>query len=419
MAFNPVRRVRERSFEVPVRAELDEVLRDLAGLAPSTTTPYLTVSLDWRPSGADPEYRAATQQFKRESARLHQQYWPRGGVYDSLGADILRIRSWLTNDVDPSTKGIFIVANHEEGVFETITLGMPLQNRIVAGPVPALLPLARLDEDYPTYAVLVADQQRARVSLITQEHRVEELELTSSDYPRKQQSGGWSQRRFQQRADERLWALARQIAAATDEYLDDQGVDMLIIAGDEVITGALEKVMPDTVRERVAATVRLDVNATIEEIIAATMPLARRDEARREQATVDTIADLAGQGGRVATGSDDVMDALSVGRVMKLVLLEDFHEDGWADFANGRYGVGLPNDVFDGWSGPFEAAPIIVEEEMVRLAIATGAEVDVIHTAVPVEAMDPESIPGDGEIPRSDAAMVLDRFGGVAAILRY
>lgn len=419
MGFRPVRRTAERTYPTAQQAELAERLSALAELPPARTAPYLTISLDWRPSGADPEVRPALQRFEHEAHRLHQMYWPRGPVYGSLGADIERIRQWLSREVDPSSHGVFVVANHSIEVFETVELGLPLETRVAAGSVPALKALACLDEDHPTYAVLLADQQQASVSLIAQSRRIEALTLTSADYPRKQQSGGWSQRRFQQRADERLMALAREIAAESEQYLRDRGVDELIIAGDEVITGSLERTMSDSLRSTVIAMIRLDIDATEREILDATIPIATAAERDRELAAVTNVRDRIGAGNGAVGGSADVLEALAAGRVWELVLNEDFHEDGWADFDNGRYGVGALADVFGTGEIAFEAFPIDIEEEMIRLAILSGASIDVIHTSVPVRTQDDGAIPDGGEIPRSEAARELDNHGGVAALLRY
>jgi hypothetical protein len=420
MAFNPVKRVRQRRYPTATQAHLAERLDSLASLPPVTSTPYLTVSLDWRPSGSDPEYRAALQQFEQEAKRIQKEYWPRGEIYDSLDVDILRIRGWLSNNVDPAAKGVFIVANSGADVFVAMSLGMPLKTQISAGPVPALLAPTRLDEDNPTYSVLLVDQQNAYLSIIAQAHVVEELAMASSDYPRKQATGGWSQRRFQQRADERIMALGRQIADEASKFLEDRGVEMLIIAGDELISGVLDRTMPDELKDLVVESIRLDIQATSEEILAATMPIAVRAEAEREMLSVQTLADMTGAGGRAVAGSADVLDMLVQGRVSYLVMNEDFHEDGWADFANQRYGAGTRHEVLSGSLTDVEVVPIVVEEEMVRLTIQNGGEIDIIHTGVPMEDEDPDrQLPGAGEIPRSRAATKLDSLGGVGAILRY
>src|SRR4029079_16770896 len=54
MATNPIRRIRSRVHETAFDLDIRSTLRRLAALAPSPDVPYLTVSLDWRPTGSVP-----------------------------------------------------------------------------------------------------------------------------------------------------------------------------------------------------------------------------------------------------------------------------------------------------------------------------------------------------------------------------
>jgi hypothetical protein len=54
MATDPIRRIREREHEIPLTFVVRDALNALAQLPPSLDVPYLTVSLDWTPEGADP-----------------------------------------------------------------------------------------------------------------------------------------------------------------------------------------------------------------------------------------------------------------------------------------------------------------------------------------------------------------------------
>ena len=53
-AIDPVEHVQTKLHETPFAIELPKVLSRLAALPPSLISPYLTVSLDWRPLGDDP-----------------------------------------------------------------------------------------------------------------------------------------------------------------------------------------------------------------------------------------------------------------------------------------------------------------------------------------------------------------------------
>jgi peptide subunit release factor 1 (eRF1) len=175
---------------------------------------------------------------------------------------------------------------------------------------------------------------------------------------------------------------------------------MLIVAGGDLITGELDRTMPEDLKDLIIETIRLDMQATTEEIVDVTLPLAEQAGAERERTSVETVADIAQSGGAAVTGSAKVLDMLVQGRVSHLVINEDFHEDGWVDFVQQRYGAGENRDVFAGAADKFEVVPIIVEEEMVRLAIRSGAEIHVIHTVVPMKDEDPNRALPEGERSR-------------------
>jgi hypothetical protein len=66
MATDPVELVRHNEAETPFAPDLKETLRRLADLAPSTEAPYVTLSLDWRPDGSQPNSRAGRAFFDQQ-----------------------------------------------------------------------------------------------------------------------------------------------------------------------------------------------------------------------------------------------------------------------------------------------------------------------------------------------------------------
>ena len=86
-------------------------------------------------------------------------------------------------------------------------------------------------------------------------------------------------------------AFARAIASEVGRALEDAGVDLLIIAGDEIITTALSETLDRAVQERIVAQIRLDATASPHQVVAATLPLVAQAEREREAAQVEYLAD--------------------------------------------------------------------------------------------------------------------------------
>jgi hypothetical protein len=446
MATDPTQSIRHTTDASPLETDVRSVVRRLAAITPGPGVPILTVTVDWQPEGTHPgatppqenepggkrsQRRNAPESdavsvrrpgrvvLEQELGRVVDAHGPRGEAFDSLTADRERIFALLDGDLDPSAQGVVIVSCSARDLFEAVPLALPLPTTVRTGPMPALGDLVRVADDYPTYAVLLADQKDALLSFVSHGAADDRVEVEGTDFPRKQAQGGWAQRRYQQRADERVEAFARDVAEETRRALDQLDVDMLILAGDEVIVPVLKDAFHQTVTDRLVDTLHLDIRTGEADLRDATMPVAERAERDREAAMVQRLQDAIGHGEFGAKGAAAVITALQAGQVDTLVVTDDFEGVGWADFRLPAFGTGdLPT------THPFggdrhDLVPVDLREAMVYLAVTTDADIEFVHAAAPV---------GPGEMPRDEddedasrlpAAKALDEIGGVGAILRF
>ncbi|MEA2528094.1 MAG: peptide chain release factor subunit 1 [Thermomicrobiales bacterium] len=420
MAVDPVQRIREQEHETPLALNLPETLARLAALPPSVEAPYLTASLDWRPLGNAPGLRPTRRQFDELAEEVRGRFGPRGTAFDSVSADLDRITTYLDDELDPAAQGVVIVACSHQGVFEPIPLDVPVASDLTTGPTPSLRQLARVVEDYPSYAVIVADQREAFLWVLERRTWQRSVEVSGTDYPRKQMQGGWSQRRYQNRADERIEAFARTVAEETRRAFDEQQIDYLIIGADEIMATNLLDMLHQTVKDKVIGTVSLAITASEQDVLAATEPLVEQAERQRELEAVQQVRDGVGAGGKGVAGPEETLTALQTGQVMTLVMDDDFTSPGWADYTMPLYGVGEVPAEHPAGGDAASLVPVALEDELVRLAIQIGADIEVVQSAVPVGAEEQERIPDADEAPpRAQAALELDALGGVGGVLRY
>jgi hypothetical protein len=446
MATDPVQQIREFEHDTPLAMDLKATLARLAALPPSTAARYLTVSLDWRPEGSAPgrfeapepkrsERRApreedgaprrpAWQVLRRDLGETITSYGPRGAAFESLTADMERLTTYLDEELDPAAQGIVVIACQHQGVFEPVPLDVPVASGFTIGPIPSLRQLVRAADDYPPYAILAADQRDAFLWLMEGHTWDRGVQLEATGYPRKQQQGGWSQRRYQSRADERVEAFARTIAEETRRAFEEVNApvpyEYLVIAANEQMFTLLNAELHETIRERVLGQITLPIEANITELTAAAEPLVEEAERKREMEAVQAVRDGVGAGGKGVAGAVDTITALETGQVMTLVMNDDFSQPGWADYTLPLYGVGSPPGEHPAGGDIANLMPTTVEDEVVRLALQLGAEVQLVRSAVPVGAAEQEQIrDADEPTPRSEAARALDELGGIGAILRY
>lgn len=429
----PIKRLRVTEDEGDLVLDLREPLAELAALppaglaTPAAASQYLTVEVDWRPLGSDPARRPARRHVAEAIAARLAEYAPHTPAAQSLALDAERVGRYLDGErvdraieVTPlpaAAQGVVIVARAAQDVFIPVPLAVPVPTAVTVAPIPALADLARAAEDYATYAVLLADQQDASLLFVTQARHERRIVASGATYPFKRNAGG-SQRRYQARADERRDQFARAVADETRRALDEAGVDVLIIAGDEVITAPLDRLFHETVADRIVGTVRLDITAPVEQIIEATLPLDEEAERGREAASVAAVQAAIGAGGAGAAGAADVLAALVGGRVETLVMVDDFSARGWADYTVDIAGAGeIPAEHPTGGERG-QIVPIAVADEMVRRAVLTGAAIEVVQSGVPGPTAE-DGVPRQHEPPRTEAARQLDALGGVGALLRF
>lgn len=440
MATDPTKTIRRRRVASPFTMGAEDFLERLGHLQPSSGAPYLTVTVDWRPEGTSPG-RAEPEEVRRSQRRagveeegarwrpaieilenqvedLIEAHGERGVSHDSLREDYKKIMDWLQNELDPAAHGACIVANSSMDVFEATGFSLPMSNEIHVGPTPAVYSLVQMVEDNPVYGVLNADQQDAVLSFIAFGGINRRVTLEGTDYPRHQQQGGWSQRRYQNRAGERIEAFARDVAEETRKQLDRLGVDDLIVGGNEVMTSALDGAFHETVKERLVDTVPMDMTVSDSEVIEATMPIVTQVEREREEAAVRALADMIGMDARGASGPADTLRALQNGQVDVLLMVDTFEGLGWADYGMHVFGIGDLPTTHPVGGDVSSLVSIDLREEMVRLALQSGAGVEIIHSAVPVTP-DEDVRDADEDMPMSPAAKSLLDMGGVGAILRY
>ncbi len=398
MATDPLEKIHSEERQTPFTTNLRERIEHLARLDPSVQHPYLSVYVDWRPEGENPNVRPGTialeNAFSEHRRKLMEAHQDRRG----FEADVERINAFLDDGVDPAVHGIFMLSCDARDTFETVLLAMPFETKVTMGPTPHLRSLVRVAEDFPRFAVLHADQLEASIFLINRAIAEATRELESNDYPTKTQAGGWSQRRYQARQEERVSHFAKAVAEETRKVLDEEQIKMLVLSAGEVFRSALDDEFHQSVKDRIVGEIHLENQATEAEIVAAALPVVEQAERNREAEAIRTLEDAIAAGGRGAGGVDDVLLALETGQVMTLLMADDFEADGWADYDLNLFGAGAIPAEHPAGGDTASLVPIGLAEEFVRLALATDADVEII--------------------PAREAAR-LHTHGGVGAILRY
>jgi peptide chain release factor subunit 1 len=206
--------------------------------------------------------------------------------------------------------------------------------------------------------------------------------------------GGWSQMRYQRHVDNLHQHHAKEVVEALDRIVREEGIENVIIAGDEVIIPLLREQMSAELAKKTEDTMRLDIRTPEQEIMERTLEIFRARDAEMDKERVAELHDAVRGTGLGVAGAADTLAALSNGQVDELFLTagmsEIQHEPDEVRAVLAAYAPGEEAETLN------TDKPRLVVDELIRRAGETGARIHFIEDASLLAAM-----------------------GGIGATLRY
>ncbi len=255
---------------------------------------------------------------------------------------------------------------------------------------PFLLPAARLLDDFEAYAVVYADHARAAIYLAALGKLKEESKLRGEikNHVRK---GGWSQQRYERRRDKEIHYYCRAMLEKLTELVESERLRRIVLAGDRILLGELEKHMAPGMRKQVVCRLPMEGKKEPHEIFRQTLSSAADQERREERWLLDAIRNEHGAGGRAVVGPADTLAALNQKRVRWLLIGPMDGVDFWRCPGCGGCGLGQCQTCPECNQATYSQS---AANEFIDLAFAGGSRVE---------------LTGDN----------LAKFGGAGALLRW
>ncbi len=314
----------------------------------------------------------------------------------SLERDVERIGAYLADEVNRSANGLAIFAAAGAGeFFEAIPLEAPIDEHwLFLGSVPHLYPLARLVDQYPRYASVVLDTNRARI-FVSCLGAIEKREEVTGVKTRRTSMGGWSQARYQRRAENFHLKHIKEVVETLDRIVRADNIQRVVVAGDEVVVPLFKEQLSPQLLEKLVDMVKLETSAGESEIVEATLEVLRQKDAESD---AERVAELIGawqSNGLGVVGPEATLRALQMGQVDELLMSGTPQE---LKVVQKLPDDAAPGDVVATTSAPAAAdeRQLKLSDELVTRAQQTGARIRIIE--------DPE---------------LLKELGGVGALLRY
>lgn len=201
-------------------------------------------------------------------------------------------------------------------------LSLPVENQIYVGPSPFIRPLAELQDEYQTFAVVACDNDSTRVYLVT--NTTAELEeKVRGDVKNHVRKGGWSQQRYSRRRDNELQQYARQVAEDLESLVKQHGLERIVLLGSEETMNELEKELPERLAEKVVASQAFDLKRSQDELIDEAYEAYFAEERDVEEDLWKRIKNQYKSNGLAVAGATDVLEALKIGRADHVIVTRD------------------------------------------------------------------------------------------------
>jgi peptide chain release factor subunit 1 len=291
-----------------LEAEVDR----LAAFEPSSF-PVISLYLDMR---SDEHGRDHCGPFVRKELRARaRSYALRSPERESFERDLERIEGYLASEVTPSANGLALFASSgTDGFFEAFQLAAPLEHHSLhVGRQPQLYPLVRLMDAYRPAAALVADTHQARIYVFGVGRAIEEAVVTGVK-TRRSHGGGWSQARYQRHVDHFRQQHAREAVDTLERIVEQEGVERVVLSGDQVIVPLVRAEMSKALSARVVDELALDIRAPEDAVFRATFDAVRAEDERGDRDTVTRLVDEYRAGALGVVGARDTLIALEAGR---------------------------------------------------------------------------------------------------------
>src|SRR5215211_5865395 len=273
-------------------------------------------------SRADSTGRDNFELFLRKAFRERMRtYRPHSPEHASFSADVERIKRYLANELQSSANGVAIFAcAGADGFFEAYQLDAPIEeHRLYVAEQPHLYPLARLHDQFPRYAAVVGDTNFARILVYStgQVIRQDEIQGVKTKHTK---VGGWSQARYQRHVGEYHQQHVKEIADVLDRVVRAEGIEQIIIGGDDVFVSLVRSEFPHHLLEKVLDIIPLDIGAPERTVLAATLDALRQRDADTDAQVVDRLFEAVRGSGLGVLGAEDTLAALELGQVDELVI---------------------------------------------------------------------------------------------------
>ncbi len=237
------------------------------------------------------------------------------------------IREVLEENPTDEAEGVCLFACALLDFVRGYPITMPVPSEMHVGPTPYLRPLAELQDEYDTFAVVACDNSSTRIFLVIN-HTAEVEEAVRGGVKNHVRKGGWSQQRYSRRRDNQLQRYARDVVEALEQIVTRHEIERIVMVGSAETMNEIEDELPPPLAERLVGKETLNLQEGEDEIVALAYADYFAEERDVEEELWQRIKNQYMKHGRAAVGATDVLKAGLEGRVEAMIVTRDVQIPG-------------------------------------------------------------------------------------------
>lgn len=373
---------------------LHKHIKELAAVKP-TDAPFLSLYLNTR--GTESGKRQYEIYLKDKLSLFQKEFADGGEQEDSFEKSWQEIEQYLNHNLELKSNGaaLFSRSQPDNDVFLALQFPLPLENRFVVDSVPHIFPLVQFLDNSHHYLVMISDSEKAKIFEI-QFGGIKDIQKIEKPEDEKSFRGEWSQMHYQNWKEDQTKKFIKQKIKILVDLMQENGIEHLILAGDDVMLAQIKKELPKRLQERVVDFTRLDTRIDEHQILRQTLETFA-DFERTED--IDTLVALRRElltDGLGVIGAERTVEALNSGKIDQLIVATEYDAPpGWSCESCDLLGVGSTDEPCQ-HCGQNSLKEVNLKEEIARRTLLSGASVEtIVHNVWFV------------------------RQGGVGALLRY
>jgi peptide chain release factor subunit 1 len=207
-------------------------------------------------------------------------------------------------------------------IFQTIPLSEHVEDLIHIDSSPFIRPLAELCAEHATAAVVVADNKKARIFVVSMSETGSEEcseEVIKGNVKNHVKVGGWSQQRYERRRDNELHKYALEIVEALAKIGSSEEINHILMVGSKETLRAIHENMPHELRDKVVEK-PIDLSKGDSSVNKDIMDLFQEEELTSGLEHWEKIRTEYLRGGLAVIGPEDVLSMAKAKRIEHAVV---------------------------------------------------------------------------------------------------